>query len=468
MQSIPETIRQTLKKRSMVGADAPKCTLTFTDPVTDLTVQPSSVRISRDSATLSARLVASWPNVNPDDPTDAGYYSPDRGDDVAGDKNNWYRVVMPGANFTCSMGYGNQTAQVFKGQVDDVELRADPRQGGGVDYDIAIDCRDDAWRLLDQIVEDGAGNFELSYTATAIETIVNDLLQKAGFAAGDIDTTEATGISATVTFTRETYADALEWCMEVSGFELSIDFEGDATFYYPTDRQPAITNLAVVLNGTTAVDITGGSGQGKAPVVSGSQVVTNTAGTITYVKDTDYTITYGSQTTEATLARIATGAITDGQTVHVDYVYAAWIFREGEDLFRLPYRITRRNVYGKITVIGQNSAGAEVSGTYTYPNRADFGIPDDKVLFVEIPELDTAAKCQAAADQMGNDMIRRVREIVFAAVAVPWLEVGDVVQVIESSSTASETYRITGMELQLDQGGFIMTCTAYFYGYAPL
>lgn len=65
-------------------------------------------------------------------------------------------------------------------------------------------------------------------------------------------------------------------------------------------------------------------------------------------------------------------------------------------------------------------------------------------------------------------MIRRVREVNFSAVAVPWLQPGDCVQVIEYASTISEIYRITSIDLELDPEGFIMTCAAYHYGYAPI
>lgn len=49
-----------------------------------------------------------------------------------------------------------------------------------------------------------------------------------------------------------------------------------------------------------------------------NEVVKNTAGTITYVKNTDYTIDYKT----GKIARIATGAITSGQTVKISYDYA--------------------------------------------------------------------------------------------------------------------------------------------------
>lgn len=169
-----------------------------------------------------------------------------------------------------------------------------------------------------------------------------------------------------------------------------------------------VTNEAIVLTGTATTFLS------RFPVQSGSEVVTNTAGTVTYVRDVDYVINYA----DGGIARTAVGsAISSGQTVHVDYTY----------------------------------------------------VDSDRVLFVEIPELDSDAKCQTAANQMGNDMIRRTREASFVAVGNPFLQVGDTVQVIESSTTISELYRILSLELELDAEGFmIMSITAYHYGFAPL
>lgn len=424
----------------------------------DLPVQPSTLRISRDSAALAQRLTASWPNVNPGDPSDRGYYSPDRGDDVPANKNEWYRVIMPGRDVRASAGYGDEVVQVFKGAIDDVTLNVEPEASV-----IEIDCRDEGWKLIDRAVTDGAGNYTISYTDTEVADIAADLFQRAGFT--DI-TTEATGLTVTKTFERQTYADALEWCMNITGFELTINELGAASFYYPTDRQPEITGLEVTLSGTTPVTITGGTGQGRAPIVSGSEVVKNSAGTVTYQRAVDYNIDYGSPESEATLARISGGAIADGETVRVDYVYAAYTFREGEDLFRLPYTISRRDIYGKIRVIGEKEDGSPAVGTYTY--SGEISVPADKVLFEEIRELSTDTAAQAAANQLGNDMSRRHREIAFAAVGVPWLQVGDCVQVIESSTTISEIYRILTMDLSWEGGALIMACTAYHYGYAPL
>jgi len=428
---------------------------------TDLPLQVSNCRIGRDGAALAQLADIEWPNVNPNNPVDAGYYSPDRSAVEGFIENEWKGVIMPGRDFTIQMGYGSDLVDTFKGQIDDVTLNVQPSLGSA-DYMVSLSCRDDGWRLIDKWVYDSAvDQFRLTYTNQTVEAVVSDLLVKAGWTL-DLITTEPTGITvASITFENESYADAIEWCMKVSGFEVVILENGKASFYYPTDRQPKpLVPDQVALTGTTAVNLS------NKPIVSSSEIVKSSNGLITYVRTTDYTMEY----VLGTIARTATSAIPDGATVEVDYVFAAWVFKEGEDLFSMPYKITRRNVYGRIKVNGGEDPNSltdpkeKFTATYLSSNRANFGIPDEKVLIVGVSELDSNAKCQLAADQMGNDMIRRVREVSFSAVAVPWLQPGDCVRVLESSTTISEIYRITSIDLELDPEGFIMTCTAYHYG----
>lgn len=244
---------------------------------TETHVPVATVSISRQSSSLAQRAEAEWPNVNPDSATDVGFYSPDRGTDLPAQRNEFKNVVRPGRDVVIRMGYGLEMATVFTGTIDEVRLEA---RGEQSQYTIGIDCRDFGWKLIDQYISDGTftgrlRNFAKTYTNQTVEAIARDLLQMAGFAPGDI-TTEATGITVVSrTFDRETIADALEWCMQVSGFELTIDEQGKASFYYPTDRQPAVTNEPVTLTGFDIVPLT--QNQGNF-VVIGSEIVTNQAG----------------------------------------------------------------------------------------------------------------------------------------------------------------------------------------------
>jgi hypothetical protein len=203
------------------------------------------------------------------------------------------------------------------------------------------------------------------------------------------------------------------------------------------------------------------------PVVTDSIVVwsaTEKTGTL-YVETTDYVITAGDPDTPWTIVRSVGSSIPDGATVYVSYVYAAWVFQEGVDLFQLNLTLDQSDIYGKIIV-----EGTDCSGTYvtTSPRWDTSTIESDKILFVSDENLYTNAQCQACANRLGAEMLAHGTAAVFAAVAVPWLQVGDCVQIIESSTTISEIYRITEISLDFDSDGAVMTFSAYHYGYAPI
>ena len=553
--------------------------LMFIDPSM---LQPSKINISREEAANAQRCTISLPNVNPDDKTDAGYYSPYRtGTDFPGKtENEWKYQIIPSKSVKVKAGYGDNLVTVFTGTIDDVShdieaynslLDLDCRDGGSKIVDKTISAVIDgiteyyidypidsattaSWLTSDMFVVMTKGDkmvftsdlggpvtltltaatytgatlathlasvmnanttltgtgtitfsvsynsstheftisasgahtiaFTLSqstaavlfgmtdnviaansivsvepYTAT-IETIVKDLCVRAGFAAANI-TIEPTYQLLDTTFERMSYGDAIEQMCTLSGFEFIIDEDDKPIFRYPTDRQPEATDEVVVLTGTTAVSLA------KYPIVTASILVYSgllKTGTL-YSSSTDYTIVAGTSSTAWTIARTAGSTIPSGDTVYVTYVYAAWVFKEGEDIFKLNLKISQRDLYGKIIVEGDDCSG---SYTTTSPRWDTSTIPADKVLFVLDENLDTDAKCQAIADRLATDMLAHYVECEWAAVAIPWLQVGDCVQIIESSSTISEIYRITNIDYDFDSEGFIMTFKAYHYGYTPI
>lgn len=90
-------------------------------------------------------------------------------------------------------------------------------------------------------------------------------------------------------------------------------------------------NLMIAINGITEGTFSQGSGHQVNEVITAhlgkysklsrrnthDVVVTNTAGTVTYTETTDYTVDRSSGRIFVT----ETGSITDGQTLHVDYLY---------------------------------------------------------------------------------------------------------------------------------------------------
>ena len=548
-------------------------------PGTNL-IKPTSVRLSKEEAANAQACTIEFPNVNPTDPTDAGYYSPYRSgsDFPAKTENDWRNEILPSKQVIVEAGYGAELATVFTGTIDRVSHYTLPRSAM-----LRLECRDYGWRLVDKTIiaeVDGADAYyidypidaattavwlttdmfvimprgnrmvftsdqggpvsieldhdtytgvtlateletkmnanatltggaitfdvawngitriftidagvghTIAYTNTgstagtmfgmtedvaaaqsiesveaytaAIEMIVKDLLVRAGFAAADV-TIEPTYMLLDPTFERMSYGDAIEEMCTLSGFELVIDEYGKPEFRFPSDRQPETYDQAW-LTGTTWVYLS------TFPIVTATIVVSSEeekAGII-YTVDVDYKVEAGTVSTPWRIRRLVGGSIGSGQWVYVTYVYAAWIFTEGQDIFRLDLSISRQDLYGKIVVEGDTCSGLYETAT---PRWDGSTVTTDRVMFVLDENLDTDEKCQKVANRLGGEMLARVIGCEFAAVAIPWLQVGDCVQIIESSSTISEIYRITSMDFDFSPMNHIMTFKAYHYGYAPL
>jgi hypothetical protein len=86
-----------------------------------------------------------------------------------------------------------------------------------------------------------------------------------------------------------------------------------------------VTGSSIVLTGVVEVTL-------HVNMISGTLVVTNSAGTVTYVVNIDYTINY----TTGKIKRTATSTITSGQTVKVSYNY--------ETITTIACRIEHKNI----------------------------------------------------------------------------------------------------------------------------
>jgi hypothetical protein len=140
----------------------------------------------------------------------------------------------------------------------------------------------------------------------------------------------------------------------------------------------------------------------------------------------------------------------------------AYTFREGEDIISLGYTIDDNELYYSAVCYGQ-SGNAVISATSPFGNRDFFNILPQKVLKIDASDTDTIAKCQAIADRATNLMVSRSRIVNFAAIAVPWLQIGDFIIVIESSTTISEVYRVTDLSTNQDNNGYTMNITCYHH-----
>jgi len=150
-----------------------------------------------------------------------------------------------------------------------------------------------------------------------------------------------------------------------------------------------------------------------------------------------------------------------GDVLEYDYV-----FREGEDIVRIDYEIDDDDLYYEVVVHGKNDDDEVIEVRASYTPREYYQVLEQKILKVDT-ELSTVAECQELADRTAQLMLAKPRCADFAAIAVPWLQVGDKILVEESSTTISEIYRIDEMDLMQEPDSFLMTLRTHHYA-APV
>ena len=134
----------------------------------------------------------------------------------------------------------------------------------------------------------------------------------------------------------------------------------------------SVTNEPVVLKGTAFSRLANRSNAGAEVTAI---TVTNIAGTTTYARNTDYVMAVDAQGYTC-IARIAGGTITDKQTVHVDYTYAAAAsktLKSGGKVTVTPkiVRLTNTNTAGKIFRITIYKASNEAGIKLEFPGDQD-------------------------------------------------------------------------------------------------
>lgn len=147
---------------------------------------------------------------------------------------------------------------------------------------------------------------------------------------------------------------------------------------------------------------------------------------------------------------------------------AVYEFIEGTDIFGISYRISDAELYRNIVVWASDENGLAVKAS-TIWSAADYNnLLPLRTLIINAADLTTtAAGCQAIADAEANAITPKVREVNFVAVGNPYLQIGDVIKVTESTTHASELYRILEISHQMDAEGSPVFATAlrcYHYG----
>lgn len=146
----------------------------------------------------------------------------------------------------------------------------------------------------------------------------------------------------------------------------------------------------------------------------------------------------------------------------------AYVFEEGEDIINLGYVVDDNELYYDIYVYGAEVDGTVVYGYSPYYGRTNYNVLEQKILKIDAPDCDTYLKCQEIANRTAKLMASRARVVTFQAIGIPWLQIGDFIQVIESSTTISEIYRITGLQSDMTPDGYTMTITCYYHSYGEV
>lgn len=154
----------------------------------------------------------------------------------------------------------------------------------------------------------------------------------------------------------------------------------------------------------------------------------------------------------------------------------AYIFREGEDLIEIGYDINDEVLYyaavcyGKTPEIRDEETNAIIQQSNVLyfakqlPQAEYWNIPSGKILKIDAPDADTIEKCEIIVNKAIYLMQTKARQVQFKTIGVPHLQIGDFIQVIESSTTISEIYRITDISSNQTESEYTMTLTCYYHG----
>ena len=373
-----------------------------------------------------------------------GKYSPDR-------SGEYQHVMWPNKRMIVQQGYGDDLAETIQSLMDRITMETFPQR-------VTIRARDLLKRALDQTVTSLDGKRSVKFTNRTVEDIFTTLAHWAGFYRVMVEPTGVEIPEFTVSW--ESYGDAFEELAEIVGFEFYCNEDGELLFHEDTDRQPEAQETHV-LNGEEWVEL------GESPAVTFRDRVYSADGETQYQRFEDYYIEYGfEEPYKARIRRIEGGAIGDGDTVQVRYVYPAWVFQEGKDIIGLEYQISDDDLYSEIKVFGGTPEGQEeqITATARPGNEGYYNVLRDKVMPVHANEITTQEGVQEIADRTAKQIRVKGRRVNFTAIGIPHLQVGDCIQVIEYSTTVSEIYRITEMTLTQDADGLQMQIECYHYG----
>jgi hypothetical protein len=131
-----------------------------------------------------------------------------------------------------------------------------------------------------------------------------------------------------------------------------------------------------------------------------------------------------------------------------------YTFTEGVDIFSLDYAFDDDELYRTIVVWSGDENRDVIKASGVWPAADYNNVLPKKTMIVNASDIVTdQAGAEAMVLALSNGMTPKVREVNFVAVGNPYLQIGDVIQVLETTTWISEHYRITEISHQMNSQG---------------